>query len=425
MTNLGLKKIFLPHQGKIDFLCDDVEKSLITNLKTYSIMKTRNLFKVLTVALSVMFLTACEMDNLKPGEKEYGILPERFKVDIPASLSNSNFKSTTFKNTETDTVSGNVVYWHLTTFIAVGEGAADIVEAIMWSIHFYHIEDVIYLSYTSDEDHRVKNLEVVKNVEFKGRSWQYQLTITDAESEGNEDGGIAMQVFWSKNPIEGIAVIKPYNLNRTKNQNATNAIFSIEYSERGTENYEAYMIVEIAGLPLPDMRTERFAMETLKMFVGKKGDVIDVYGNSNHPNAQFNRNDDESVGFNWAFVASGNDSKNIAVAEVGLPYSDADISSREEILEDYSIKSVLTREMTNYIVEEFGKAGLTLKPEEVAAYLAPYLKNADAPGYFAEGRFVQGGVAPDNGYTELENNIELLTPYNPSVISHLEINFKY
>ncbi len=388
-------------------------------------MKTRNLFMALTVVLTAMFFTACEMDNLKPGDKEYGILPERFKVDIPASLSNSDTKSTVFKNTETDTVSGNVIYWHLTTFIAVGEGAADIVEAIMWSIHFYHIEDVIYLSYTSDEDHRVKNLEVVKDVEFKGRQWQYQLTITDAESEGNEDGGIAMQVFWSKNPIEGIAVIKPYNLNRTKNQHATNAIFSIEYSERGTENYEAYMIVEIAGLPLPDMRTDRFAMETLKMFVGKKGDVIDVYGNSNHPNAQFNRNDNESVGFNWAFVASGNDSKNIAVAEVGLPYSDADISSRKEILDDYSIKSVLTREMTNYVVAEYKKIGLTLQPEEVAAYLAPYLKNADAPGYFAEGGFVQGGIAPDNRYTQLENNIELLTPYNPSVISNLEISFKY
>lgn len=388
-------------------------------------MKTRNLFMALTVALAAMFFTACEMDNLKPGEKEYGILPERFKVDIPASLSNSDTKSTVFKNTETDTVSGNLIYWHLTTFIAVGEGAADIVEAIMWSIHFYHIEDVIYLSYTSDEDHRVKNLEVVKDVEFKGRQWQYQLTITDAESEGNEDGGIAMQVFWSKNPIEGIAVIKPYNLNRTKNQHATNAIFSIEYSERGTENYEAYMVVEIAGLPLPDVRTNRFAMETLKMFVGKKGDVIDVYGNSNHPNAQFNRNDNESVGFNWAFVASGNDSKNIAVAEVGLPYSDADISGRKEILDDYSIKSVLTREMTNYIVAEYKKIGITLQPEEVAAYLAPYLKNADAPGYFTEGGFVQGGVAPDNRYTQLENNIELLTPYNPSVISNLEISFKY
>ncbi len=388
-------------------------------------MKTRNLFMVLTVALAAMFFTACEMDNLKPGDKEYGILPERFKVDIPASLSKSDVKSTSFKNTETDTVNGNVIYWHLTTFIAVGEGAADIVEAIMWSIHFYHIEDVIYLSYTSDEDHRVKNLEVVKDTEFKGRQWQYQLTITDAESEGNEDGGIAMQVFWSKNPIEGIAIIKPYNLNRTKNADAENAVFSIEYSERGTEDYEAYMIVEISGLPMLNRLTDRFAMETLKMFVGKKGDVIDVYGNSNHPNAQFNRNDAESVGFNWAFVASGSKSKNIAVAEVGLPYSDADISSRKEILEDYSIKSVLTREMTNCIVAEYKKIGLTLKPEEVAAFLAPYLKNADAPGYFNEDGFVQGGVAPGNDYTELENNIKLLVPYNPSVISNLEVSFKY
>ena len=385
-------------------------------------MKTRNLFFAMSVAVAALFFNSCEMDRLKP-ESEFGILPERFKVDIPNSLSNSNLKST-FKSTNADTVSGNAVYCHLNTFIAVGEAAADIVMATIWAIHFYNIEDVLYLSYTSNEDNRVKNLEVEKNVEFRDRNWEYQLTITDAEDEGNEDGGIGMQVFWSKNPIEGLAIYKPYNLNRKQNQHAEKAMASIEYSERGTGDYETYMIVEIAGLPLPKGILEPFGMETLKMFVGRKGEIVNVFGNSNHPNFQLNPNDNEAIGFNWAFVASGNDKEDIAVAEVGLPASSADINSREEILADNSIKNVITRELTDFVVSQYAKFGLTLNPEEVNALIAPYLKNADAPGYFNANGFVQGGIAPNNKYPELESNIASLVPYNPYSISNLILSFR-
>jgi hypothetical protein len=386
-------------------------------------MKTRNLFSVASAAIVALLFTTCEMDHLKP-KGEFGILPQRFKVDIPNSLSNTNFKATSFKGTEADTLNGNVIYGNLNTFIAVGEAAADIVVAAIWAIHFYDIEDVIYLSFTSDEDKRVKNLEVLKDVEFRNRTWEYQLTITDADSEGSTDGGIGMEIFWNNDPIEGIALFKPYNLNRDDNGMGPDAIAAIEYSEKGTGDYETFMVVEIAGLPIAEAKHELFAIETLKMFVGKKGECVDVYGNSNHPNMQFNPNDEEAVGFNWAFVASGNDSKDIAIAEVGLPFSRADISGREEILVDNSIKKVLTRELTNYIVSEYAKFGLTLDPEEVAALLAPYLRNADAPGYFNADGFVQGGTAPNNEYETVESNIEGLVPYNPLTISNLEISFK-
>jgi hypothetical protein len=386
-------------------------------------MKARNLFSVACAAVVALLFTTCEMDHLKP-KGEFGILPKRFKVDIPNSLSNNNFKSTSFKGTEADTINGNIIYGNLVTFIAVGEAAADIVVAAIWSIHFYDIEDVIFLSFTSDEDKRVKNLEVVKDAEFRDRSWEYQLTITDAESEDNADEGIGMEIFWNTDPIEGIALFKPYNLNRKDNKDAPDAMASIEYSEKGTGKYETYMVVEIAGLPLPDARRHPFALETLKMFVGKNGDCIDVYGNSNHPNAQFNPNDEQAVGFDWAFVASGNDSKDIAVAEVGLPFSRDDISGRDEILVDNSIKVVLTREFTNFIVSQYAKWGITLNPDEVAALIAPYLRNASAPGYFNATGFVQGGTAPDSRYVPLESNIEDLVPYNPLTISNLEIDFK-
>ena len=388
-------------------------------------MKTRNLLICMLAASSVLLFSSCENDLLDQKDTNYGILPEKFKVDIPNSLSNGDLKSTSLKSATNDTLNGNHIYWYLNVFIAVGEGSADLVEAIMWHISAYKIENVISLSYTSEEDNRVKNLDVISDVEFQGRLWSYQLTITDAESEGQPDGGIGMQVFWNRDPVEGIALLKPYNIDRKKNADAHQTTFSIEYSEKGTEEYESYMIVQIAGLPLPNAALDPYAPESMKMFVGKKGDRIDVIGNSNHPNARFNFYDTETRGFNWAFVASGDQGNDLAVAEVGLPASTADLSTRAAILEDNSIKKVLTREMTNFVVAAYASAGLTLQPDEVASYLTPYLKNADAPGYFNNNGFIRGGIAPDGNYAELETRIKTLVPYNPAVIGNLQIDFNY
>jgi hypothetical protein len=386
-------------------------------------MKTRNLLIGIMTAVAVLLFSSCENLLVDQKNNDYGILPEKFKVDIPNSLSNGNLKSATLKNTATDTLNGNDIYGYLNAFIAVGEGAADLVEAIMWEIRVYKIENVIYLSYTSQDDNRVKNLEVISDVEFRGRTWSYQLTITDAGSEGNPDGGIGLQVFWNKAPIEGIALFKPFNLDRNKHADAPNSTASIEYSGIGSGDYDSRMLVEIAGLPLPNALYQPYAIESMKMFVGKKGDHVDVIGNSNHPNALFNIYDSENKGFNWAFVASGDDNKDIAVAEVGLPSSKADLTSRIALLEDNSIKKVLTREMTNYVVAAYASAGITLQPDEVANYLTPYLKNAEAPGYFNANGFVQGGSAPNSNYQLLEERIKVLVPYNPKDISNLQIDF--
>jgi hypothetical protein len=386
-------------------------------------MKTRNLFIAIAAVLAVSSFFSCENDLLDRKNEDYGILPEKFKVDIPGSLSNT-LKSASLKSTGIDTINGNHIYWYLNAYIAIGEGAADLVEAIMWSIRVYHIDNVISLSYTSNEDGRVKNLEVISDVTFEDRQWEYQLTITDAESEINADQGVGMQVFWNRNPVEGIAIFKPYNLDRDENAHAGDAMGRIEYSEKGNSVYEAYMIVEIADLPLPNEAEQPYAVENLKMFVGKNADAIDVVGNSNHPNARFNPYDSEHKGYNWAFVASGDASTDIAVAEVGLPYSSADISSRSSILEDNSIKNVLTREMTNYVVAAYASVGITLQPDEIAEFISPYLKNADAPGYFNQNGFVKGGTAPNNSYAALENRIEQLVPFNPAEISNLTILFK-
>jgi hypothetical protein len=372
--------------------------------------QTKDLFYSILAATAIMFFSACEENNVKPGNDDYGILPERFKVDIPNALTNS----TSYKSTAADTLNGNEIYANLANFIAIGEGAGDLVQAIMWSIKVYKIENVIDLTYTSDEDYRVKHLAVLADVEFQDQTWEYELTITDLESEGNDDGGIGMQIFWNNSPIEGIALLKPYNINREDNGDATNAMFSIEYSEKGMGDYDAYMIVQISDFPLPSGDINRFAVDNLKMFVGKNGDIIDVYGNSNHPNAQFFT---DNTGFNWAFVASGIESEDIAVAEVGLPPCTLDTPSREIILKDYSIKNVLTDEINEWFLDVFG-----IRPNEED--LATYLKNTEAPGFFNNGGFIQGGIAPSNAYNDLIIRLDNLSPYNPKNINDLELSFK-
>lgn len=369
------------------------------------------------LAISTLALfNACENSDTDPNEG-YGILPENFKVDIPSAISHEAFKSTT-----NDTLQGAEIYEHLKFFIAVGESAGTLVEEIMFAIKAYKIENVTDLTYLSDDDNRMKHLTVVSDVEFKNRTWEYKLTITDSDSESNEDGGIAMQVFWNNNPIEGIALLKPYNIDRLKDSDAREAIFSIEYSAAGNEQYDEIMQVEIAGVPLPDATTDPYGLQSMKMFVGKKGELVDVYGNSNHPNAQFNYSDAEALGFNWAFVASGHETKNIGVAEVGLPASDSEEFLREAILVENSIKNVLTREITNSILSE--NPELEGMEALIAVYLTPYLKNTEAPGFFDKTGFVQAQTAPNSDYTELETRIKNLTPFVPAEVSNLVVSFQ-
>ena len=138
--------------------------------------------------------------------------------------------------------------------------------------------------------------------------------------------------------------------------------------------------------------------------------MVDVFGNTNHPNATFFTG---KVGFNWAFVASGNDATDIAVAEVGLPPSALDNSQRNVLLNEFSIKNVFTTEIT------------TVWPGIDQTLLNAYLANTEAPGYFGgKTGFIAAGVSPGATWDVLANRIKVLAPYNPKTISQLVVTFK-
>lgn len=376
-------------------------------------MKRLNVF-ILSMFLSAMvaFMGCQKEDEPDPKEKNESILPNSFSVDVPSSISAGTTKSSTLKSTASDdTLSGNEIYSHLRTFIHTGESAAEIVGDIIQAISENNINKAITLSYESDDDGRTKNLEVVEDVTFDGSTWEFQMTISDADNASGTYGGKGLQVFWNRNPIEGIAIINPYNIDRSSVENwfTDSTLCRIDYSEAATGGYEKHMIVYISEIYLGNPITQPYAMETLKMFVGKNGSQVDVYGSSNHPNAHFFT---RTTGFNWAFTAAGYDDANIGVAEVGLPPSTLNESSRSVLLKDYSIKNVFTDQIN------------TKYPGADSNVVNAYLHNTEAPGYFDSDGFIQGGTSPGNDYNDLETAIQNLAPYNPSDISELTINFK-
>ena len=170
------------------------------------------------------------------------------------------------------------------------------------------------------------------------------------------------------------------------------------------------MEVSISGLPLEDPTTDQYSMRTIRMFAGRTGDVVDVYGNSSHPNATFFSND--NMGFNWAFVASGDDVKNIGVAEVALPPNSLDSDDRAVLMDDYSIRNVFTDEI------------LSVWPNIEQFQIDAYLVNTTPPGYFDGDGFLNAGVAPGAAWDPLAERLLDLTPYNPLGTTNLQVTFK-
>jgi hypothetical protein len=382
--------------------CETMETLFIL---TSEIMKKQIYYPIILFLLGMFIFTACEDNYNGPGQDE-GILPDQLTVDIPASLSQ---EVSAKKSATIEPLKGEEIYRHLRFFIHSGAHSARLVKHVIFAIRRYNIDQVKTVTYESEDDGRIKNLVVVEGPEFDGRVWEYGLTITDAESEGNEDGGKAMQIFWNTRPKEGITLIKPYNLDRTNERRMAEAMFRIDYSGAGELGYDHHMIVSIADMPAIDPLLAPFAMDGMKMFVGKKGDVVDVFGNSSHPNAKFLT---EHVGYNWAFVASGSETEDIAVAEVGLPLSTVDAEEREVLLEEFSIYNVLYTEVK------------TVWPDASEEILNEWLVNTEAPGFFNVEGFIQGGEAPGDEFLPLVRRIGALSPYNPKTIANLEINFK-
>ncbi|MBK8808145.1 MAG: hypothetical protein IPO21_16575 [Bacteroidales bacterium] len=378
-------------------------------------MKIISFFALLLAIITFTVSCSKEIDDPNPDENE-SIIPQKFRIDIPDAISYS-----TKSGLEGDKINGGDLYKMLGTFIAVGESAAKFVEDVILVIRLYDINKAMSFTYLSKEDQRTKEVVVEENVMYNNKTYEFSLTMTDIAYKDSADKGMALQVFWNTGMVEGIAIIKPYNIDVDSTDTTDiKLMYMVEYSEIGQDGYDAQMTVSISGHTLK--YSEKYGIDNLKMWVGKKGNEIDIRGNSNHPNAFLV--DSTETGFSWAFVASADASKNIAVAELGLPSSISNITTRAEILDTCSVRNVLEKAVKSWWIIENPNITVDWTKPDNKAILDGYLQESNPPAYFSNIGFVKSETAPNNSYEQIQTNIESLVPFNPSQINQLQLSFK-
>ena len=135
-------------------------------------MKTQKILLYAALPFVALFFQSCQKEVTTSTRGV--VLPTRFKVEIPTSLTNTTQAKSAFvmKNGSPETLSGNGIYMNLNTFIAVGKGAGDIIQNIIGAIVIYKIETLKTVTYTGGDDQRIKNMVVKENVTYNGRVWK-------------------------------------------------------------------------------------------------------------------------------------------------------------------------------------------------------------------------------------------------------------
>lgn len=357
-------------------------------------MKKRHLiFTIFTFAFAVL-LIRCTEDTETP--ETVSILPTSFNVEVPSSLaSSSGLKAGDLS------INGNDLYEMMRAFVFVGHSSAAIIHEFIGVIALYQIDRPMEFTYISGDDNRAKELIVTANETFENIEYEYKMVVRDIQNPLSPATGLEM--YWNRSHANGVAIMQFYNLNRTDTKN-TNARIRIDYSE-SSSTYDKQMIVAIAGLDIDGVNDN---VDNLKMFVGKKGDLLDVYGNANLPDYQIIDQTHQN-GYNWAFVAHVDDSKNISVAKVALPPTT--VSNNTDLFTIYAMKKVLEEEIQ------------TQYPLATQTLIDQILENSAAPAYFNANGFISCGDAIPAGFSTEFINLSGMNTYTPVAINALQIPF--
>lgn len=351
--------------------------------------------KLIALLLCFAFLVACSSDDEVPSQID---IPSNFSVDIPQSISdNAGGLNGRVSGDGDGMIEGNEIYESLRGFIKIGEGSAEIIELTLLVGVALEVQNVRSYTFESEDDGREKRIDINEGVTRGGTAYDYEMTMIDTENDE-----MALQLLWNTDPVQGVGILKPYNIDRTEHTDAIDAFVRIDYSEDDA-TYDATMTVSIAGLETP----QNGDIDNLKMFVGKKGDIVDVMGNSNHPNIVI-IDEDFTGGRNYAFVARGDESTDLGVAKLALPPS---ATTTDDVLVDYSVYAVLDAEIK--------KLGITDQD-----LIDEYLAEALSPAYFNNDGFITSG--PDNKPVSFSDEFVDLTGMNPFVpndVKNLTLDF--
>ncbi|SNT04352.1 hypothetical protein SAMN05421640_2135 [Ekhidna lutea] len=350
--------------------------------------------KLIALFLSFTFLIACSNDDEIPSSID---IPSEFSVDIPQSISdNAGGLNARTAGDGDGVIEGNEIYESLRHFIKIGEGSAEIVKFTLQVAVALETQKVRSYTFESDDDGREKRIDLTEAVNRGGTAYDYEMTMVDTENSE-----MALQILWNSNPVVGVAILKPYNIDR-RDSDAVDAFIRIDYSEDDA-NYDATMTVSISGLETVDNGD----IDNMKMFVGKKGDIVDVMGNSNHPNIEI-IDPNFSGGRNYAFVARGDESTDLGVAKLALPPSS---TTTNDVLVDYSVFAVLEAEIN---------AVADLDQSIIDAILA----EAHSPAYFNNNGFITSGednkpASFDAAFVDLSG----MNPFVPNDVKNLTLDF--
>lgn len=351
-------------------------------------------FSIIIFSVTLFSCSSDDNETVPPAEN---IVPEKFKIDIPLSISDPNSGGKVSQDPDS-VFDMSFIYEGLPLFIHIGENSADIVENIIIAIGQYNLAQAQTLDFTSNEDGRLKELQVKNSPSVNGTVYQYGLQVKD-----KVDDVIAMQVFWNNSPVEGFAVMNVFQMDRNNNDSSTMDTF---YKVRYTENpgsADAEMEVWIADFPANSSDT--FALDGMRMLVQKTGDVITVLGNSNHPNFVFSDGGSGIVGRNYAFRARGDEANDVGVAEIALPPSIE--TSFSGVYRNYNILEVCKNEYGDSV------------ESALFNYLAPgYF--SDANGFLGDGNYNADPQLYPPAFVDLTG----LRPFVPSDIRDLQIEFE-
>jgi len=361
--------------------------------------------KILGAILLVLtILTSCDQFNQEPlEEEEIEIIPDKVYVEIPSAICSSELEDR-FK-----TMTGDSIYNYMRYFVYLSQNANSIVQKTYNRLLSIDNQGVLEYSFTG-VDGVTKNVIIRKNYPINGDSTYYYMEIYNRSYSD-----LALQSVWKLNPMKQIIVFQPSKLDQNEMTDHPNALVRIEYQihPEGID-YDTLSSTFIYGLS--DTIAHIYTPDNILLSIGKKGNMIDLIGSTNNPNAYF-FDTNYTGGRNWTFFAKADNAKNIACAQIALPPSW--LENIENIFVDYSIKNVLADEIrisnpefANLTdIELFTMAGIN--PEEL-----------ESPGYFNSEGFISAGPNIPPGYENL-NNFELFVPYIPKTVRDSTILLQY
>lgn len=359
-------------------------------------MRIKSLKTILSFTLLTIFLS-CGSDD----EPAIDInIPEQFSVDIPSSLSSGSATPIQGRVGATNVViAGEDIYEALRYYINLAEESADILELTLGIGVILEQNNVTSVEFQGEDDGMQKRIDLVEGITRGGVSYEYEMTLVDMENET-----LALQILWNTNPVSGIAILRPAFLDRSDMEVSADLYYRIDYTEDHPD-YEQAMTISISGATV----VEKGDPDNLKMFAGRKGDVVEVMGNSNHPDLEI-IDPNFAGGRNYAFVGRGDDSSDLGVVNLWLPASSVTLNSFSSG-DEYSVYQVLEDEIN---------AVANLDQALVAAILA----EAGSPAYFNGQGFITAGsenqpMSFSNAFVDLSG----LTPFVPSDVKNLAVRF--